>query len=469
MKFSLVSCVLACLTVGAVARADLNSSISAILHDPHLAKVKAGVAIARLDSAQGHLIFSYKSDVPHTPASNLKIITTSAALDKFGADFKFHTRLFQRGSDLVILGDGDPTFGDSDLNGNTRISPTSVFQSWVQSLKQHGITSVGNVIVDDVVFDDVFYHPHWPADQYPRKYAAEVAGLSLNANCIDVMVRPSSGHASYVLDPQTQYVNVKNSCATGHSTAVWLSRENGNNQLILRGTTAAPSTYSITIHDPPLYAGQVFADLLRANGITVAGQVRRERNLSPGNLALVADHQTPLPTVIDRANKDSVNLYAESLCKRLGYAATGQSGSWANGTAAVATFLTHRTGISPDEFHLDDGCGLSHQDRISPNAILHVLMYDFYSPNRDVFLKSLAVAGEDGTLEHRFRHSDLDGRVLAKTGFVNNVSCLSGFLKSKSGQWYAFSIMFNNIPMYSNNTYKPIQERIVEAIDPSGT
>lgn len=465
MRFSIVGCVISVFAAALPVRADLNSEIGSILSDPHLAKVEVGVAVARLDAHQGRMIYSYKADVPHTPASNLKIITTSAALAKLGPDFTFHTRLLQRGNDLIIVGDGDPTFGDADLNPHA--SPTAVLQQWVTAVKQRSISSVNNVLVDDAVFDDQFYHPHWPAEQYPRKYAAEVAGLSLNANCIDVTVRPSEGHASYVLDPQTQYVAVRNNCISGHSTAVWLSRENGNNQLILRGTTGTPGTYSITIHDPPLYAGQAFADLLRASGISVNGQVQRDRHPT-GSFSVLATYQTPLTTVIDRANKDSVNLYAESLCKRLGYAATGSSGSWASGTAAVGDFLTQQARVPSDEFHLDDGCGLSHQDRISARAILHVLTYDFYSPGRDAFLSSLAVAGEDGTLSKRFRHSDLDGRVLAKTGFVDHVSCLSGFLKSRSGQWYAFSIMFNNIPMYSNSTYKPIQERIVQAIDRSG-
>jgi D-alanyl-D-alanine carboxypeptidase/D-alanyl-D-alanine-endopeptidase (penicillin-binding protein 4) len=456
------------LTFGAIAQADLGRDISSILRDRHLAKTEIGVAVAKLDGSRGQVVYAYKADVPHTPASNLKIVTTSAALSRLGADFKFHTRLIQRGSDLTIVGDGDPTLGDPDLSPDGHASPTAVLQRWVDVIKQRGIRQVNNILVDDAVFDDVFYNSHWPANQYPRKYAAEVAGLSLNANCIDVTVRPGAGRASYALDPQTQYVDVKNSCTTGRSSAVWLTREDGNNQLILRGTTARPETYSVTIHDPPLYVGHAFADLLRANGIAVAGQVRRDRAVSSSDSTVLAVYETPISAVVDRANKDSMNLYAESLCKRLGYAATGQSGSWSNGTAAVGQFLTHDAGVSPNEFHLDDGCGLSHQDRISANAILHVLMYDFYSRNRDEFMSSLAVAGKDGTLEHRFRRSSLDGRVFAKTGFVNGVSCLSGFVKTRSGQWYAFSIMFNNIPMYSNSIYKPIQERIVEAIDRNG-
>src|ERR1700761_1655522 len=135
MKFSVVGCVISLCAFTLSAHADLNSDIAAILHDPHLTKVEVGVAIARLDASQGKMIYSSQANVPHTPASNLKIITTSDALAKLGPDFKFHTRLLQRGNDLVIVGDGDPTFGDSDLNEHTYSSPSAVLEKWAAALK----------------------------------------------------------------------------------------------------------------------------------------------------------------------------------------------------------------------------------------------------------------------------------------------------------------------------------------------
>ena len=197
---------------------------------------------------------------------------------------------------------------------------------------------------------------------------------------------------------------------------------------------------------------------------------------------MVGIHETPIDAVLGRANKDSINLYAESLCKRLGNdsatagganaAAPGTgglwvSGTWANGTAAVAAFLK-RAGVPEAEFHLDDGCGLSKENRISPHALATVLTYDFFSRNRDVFVNSLSVAGVDGTLERRFDAADvrdLRRRVLGKSGFVEGVSTLSGLLHARDGNWYAFSIMVNGIPHGGNPEVKPLQERIVRAID----
>ena len=175
-------------------------------------------------------------------------------------------------------------------------------------------------------------------------------------------------------------------------------------------------------------------------------------------------HETPLSQVLGRANKDSINLYAECLCKRLGFAVTHQSGSWENGTAAVGAFL-QKAGVDESEFHLDDGSGLSKQNHISPSAITKVLMYDYFSDNRQVFINSLSVAGADGTLERRFANSDLRGRVFGKSGFVKGVSSLSGFLEAKDGNWYAFSILMNGIPELSNSAIKPLQEAIVRAVD----
>ena len=129
-----------------------------------------------------------------------------------------------------------------------------------------------------------------------------------------------------------------------------------------------------------------------------------------------------------------MNLYAECVCKRLGYAEYRRRllGDRHRRRRAISLLALK---VSPSEYHLDDGCGLSKQNAISSHLMLTVLAHDFYGPNAKIWLGSLAVAGEDGTLMERFRGTDLRGRVIAKTGFVNGVSCLSGYLfaKDKTG------------------------------------
>jgi D-alanyl-D-alanine carboxypeptidase/D-alanyl-D-alanine-endopeptidase (penicillin-binding protein 4) len=249
----------------------------------------------------------------------------------------------------------------------------------------------------------------------------------------------------------------------------------GTNTVELKGqaNTSNVVAVSVSIHDPAMYAATVFAEVLQRNGIEVTGSPQRDRTIratldakgSPTTqpaLNVLAIHETPIAAVLHRANKDSMNVYAEAMCKRLGAEVSGQSGSWENGTAAMAAFVKS-CGVSDNEFSFDDGCGLSKQNGISANAIAHVLAHDFAGRNRDVFLESLSIAGVDGTLDNRFKDSDLRGRVMGKSGFINGVSALSGFVHAKDDRWYAFSVLMNGVGDVA--TCKQLQERIVKAID----
>lgn len=469
---------LGCLLVAALAltcRADLAGEVNAVLGDKLLERASVGIEMIRLGNADGQAteVYQHGARTPLTPASNLKLATTSAALDKFGSDFKFRTVLYLHDGDLVLIGDGDPSFGDAEYLRRVGWKPTTVYESWADRLKKLGITSVRNVVVDDSVFDEDFLHPHWPTHQIDHWYVAELGGLNFNINCIDFLIDASApGRVQFSTNPRTDYVKVENSCVAG-GNAVQLGRKPGTNEIVLRGEAshAVPGPFQETIHDPPLYAGTVLADTLDSMGIHVAGPVQRNRTMRQqkakgpaGEWKVVGIHETPLAVALARANKDSINLYAECLCKRLGHEVSQEPGSWENGTAAVGQFL-RRVGAGPVEFHLDDGSGLSKQNQISPHTLARVLEYDFWGRNHDAFLASLSVSGVDGTLEDRFRGTDLRRRVIGKSGFVEGVSCLSGLLHARDGQWYAFSIMMNGIPPKSNTLAKALQERIVRALD----
>jgi D-alanyl-D-alanine carboxypeptidase/D-alanyl-D-alanine-endopeptidase (penicillin-binding protein 4) len=469
-----------------VARSDVDGEVQAVLQDPLMRKAAVGVDVIRLGAAMGpgtaaKEIYGHDAAVPKVPASNLKLATTSAALDHFGPEFKFRTILFKHRDDLVLIGDGDPTFGDSEYLKKVGWQVTTVYEGWTAQLRKMNVGTVHDVIVDDSIFDQEFFHPHWPADQMDLHYMAQVGGMNLNENVIDVIVEPTSAGArvSFSLDPVTQYVSILNRCLTGSRNEINLARQTGTNTITLKGQTPARGTARVeaTIHDPPLYAARVLADTLSGGGVTVTGQARRdrtarERRIAAGaggaaDWAIIGIHETPITTVLDRANKDSVNLYAESLCKRLGADLAQTSGTWQNGTAAVGAFLK-RVGVAESEFQLDDGCGLSKENRISPHALASVLSFDFAGKNHDALIDSLSVAGVDGTLEHRFESPamrDLRRRVFGKSGFVEGVSTLSGLLEARDNNWYAFSIMMNGIPRGSNSEIKPLQERIVRAID----
>ncbi len=471
-------CVIGQLAAFATARADLSNDIETVLNDKLLNRAAVGIDIVRFGDSANDTTTLYHTDptLPLVPASNLKVITTSAALEQLGPNFKFRTMLLYHNGDLILVGDGDPTFGDAELLKKVGWDVNTVFKTWATGLARN-LHSAHDLLVDDSIFDQEFLHPNWPPDQTQKRYVAEIAGLNLNANCADIYVHPGAfGQlVDFWTDPATHYFSIKNSCVTGNENAIWLSRQPGTNDLTLRGTARWTNAVPVwvTIHDPPMYAGTLLAETLNSAGISLSGTVKRDRTARDAYLAarqandpswtLLAVHETPLLSVIDRANKDSMNLYAECLCKRLGFAKSGQ-GTWQAGTEAVGGFL-NSLNIPASQYTLDDGCGLSKNNRISSHLMVTVLTHNYFGPNSAAWLSSLSVAGEDGTLAERFHGSDLRGRVIAKTGFVNGVSCLSGYLHAKDDNWYCFSIMFNGIPEGSNSGAKVLQERIVHALD----
>jgi D-alanyl-D-alanine carboxypeptidase/D-alanyl-D-alanine-endopeptidase (penicillin-binding protein 4) len=469
------------LTAGA-ARADLQADVARVLKDKVLARAEIGVEIVQLgaDAASDKILFRHNSEIPLIPASNLKLVTTSAALNHFGPDFKFRTLLLKRNNDLVLIGDGDPTLGDAELLKKSGWDVTTLFKNWGDGLKRAGVDKFDRLVVDDSIFEAQFAHPNWPVDQLHKRYVAEVAGLNLNANCVDFYLHTTSPGevVRYATSPPTKYITVANNCQTGGDNAVWLSRQGGSNAVILKGHTPSSNVepISVTIHDPALFTGTVLRETLESAGVKIAAPaVVRDRALPAALLktpldqdpswSVLAVHETPLTTVLGRANKDSMNLYAESLCKRLGAAESPDNGpgSWKNGTAAVGAFL-QKIGVATTEFRLDDGCGLSKENAISANALCTILRHNYHDKTAcATFCASLSVAGQDGTLENRFAGTDLRGRVFAKSGFVNNVRTLSGFVRTRDDQWYAFSILFNQLA--DTATGRNLQEQIVHAID----
>lgn len=466
----------ACLVLPA--QADLDSDVRAALRDKLLEKADVAVHIARLDARNPPtVLFRHNADKRLIPASNMKVLTTAAVLDHFGAERTFRTLLVQKGPDLVLIGDGDPTFGDAELLRQKKSAwkITTVYETWAEGLKTAGITSVRNIIVDDSIFDQTSHHPNWDPKQLHFRYCAPIGGMTLNIGCIDFIVQGSTPGkpVSFTTAPPTRYVTVRNTCITGRENAIILARQKDTNIIELKGVSPphGESSVSVPLHDPALYAATVLAETLAAGGVKIEGQVLRDRTIRPqlkagtmpADVRLVAMHETPLPVILTRTNKDSQNTYAEMICKRLGASVSGESGTWANGTAAIGAFL-QKTGAAASDFQLDDGCGLSRENLVTTDIIVRALAYSFQGPNRELFISTLAVGGDDGTLDQRFR-TGLKGRVFAKTGFINGVSGLSGYLKGRDEQWYAFSILMNGLPRFTNTKAKQLQEDIVQAID----
>lgn len=461
--------VIAC---GQITFAQVRQRVEDVLKEPYLRNIEVGVKLVKLGDKPDadQTLYERRADVPFTPASNLKVLTTSAALDTLGADFKFTTLLVQKEQTLALIGDGDPTLGDAEFLKKADWQSTTLFTKWAEALASRGLKEAASLLYDDSIFDHVYQHPSWPVDQIHKRYVAGVAGLNFNANCLDFYLKPNGRGevVSYQTDPPAVGIAIQNNCTLGGKNAVWLSRAPASDAIILRGETngANMEPISVTVNNPPMFTADVFLRTFGQAGIAIKGEPVRDPSIrkSIRDWTALAVHETPIEQVLTRANKDSMNLYAEALCKRMGAKASGESGTWANGTQAIGKYL-QSLGVPDNQFTLDDGSGLSRKNAISPDAMIAILRHQYHSKNRDLFIRTFAVGGIDGTLEHRFDDGPLKERVFAKSGFIDGVSALSGYVHGKDDQWYAFSILFNGIAKGTNATAKKLQERIVLSLE----
>jgi len=457
----------------------LSEAIQQILADKLLAKGQASVEVVRLGESreQDRVVFQHQGKTALIPASNLKLLSTAAAVHFLGADFQFTTRLAIRTNpdgkvDAAIIGDGDPSTGDSDLFGKLGRPIDQLFRDWAGILAKQNITKVDRLLIDDSVFGPVAMHPNWPPEQAHFPYVAQVGGLNLNANCLDVFLSPkASGAVDVRVEPRSDLIDIQSRLTLGDGE-LFLSRTAGTNNIILRGQRNGPNRepWRVTIHDPSLFAGSVCARTFITGGVNVRSverdaTVRQALEANSPDWVVIAQAKTPIGIVLDHANKESANLYAEALARRTAFKVTG-TGDWPASGRALSQFLAE-IGVNTDEFSLDDGCGLSKNNRISANALAAVLSHMHHSTDRELFFNSLSQGGVDGTLSNRFNSKLLAGKVAGKSGFVRGVSALSGYLKSRDGSVYVFSILLNGVPSGQNSLAKAMQDRIVAAIENS--
>jgi D-alanyl-D-alanine carboxypeptidase/D-alanyl-D-alanine-endopeptidase (penicillin-binding protein 4) len=467
-----------------LAAAGLPEDIESAIRSTGLS---ATVAVSVRDADGGIELVSVDASDPMIPASNAKLLTTGAALHVLGPDFTFGTGLELLGDMLIVRGDGDPSFGDPTVlrfmtrGDQTGLDVESLLAYWVDAVAETQISRCSALVVDDRIFDRTFVHEEWPVDQLNRDYCAEVAGLNFHLNVVHFHPKPSGGRRPLVgtASPAFPDLQISNRAESrrgpNEQSTVWIARKQGTNQLTLFGNVPFPmrKEVAVTIHDPPAMFASLLAERLRATGIDVdAARSARADDALPRGRAVGPLISTPISTVVTRCNRDSENLYAEALLKRIGHEVTGRPGSWTNGPAVVRHVVHER--LQDPSFTkavvVTDGSGLSRANRISA-AAMTAWLNSFHQDERlaRVFIDSLAIGGEDGTLQKRFRGVDLNGAVVqAKSGYIKQVCCLSGYVTMPGGPRRSFSILINDL-RGSIADAKRLQEQIVALVARSMT
>jgi D-alanyl-D-alanine carboxypeptidase/D-alanyl-D-alanine-endopeptidase (penicillin-binding protein 4) len=437
----------------AAAQVPLRQAIDDLIRQSPASEATLAVRVICLPA--GQVIYSVNADEPMIPASNMKLLTTAAAAALLGEDFQFRTLLARRGEDLVIIGGGDPATGDPRLALEEGVPITAMFHRWADRLAEAGWTDIaGDLVFDDSIFDGQWRHESWPPDEADRWYAAPVGGLNFNDSCLTIAMQPSrpGEPIEFECSPRQTTVQVSNRCTTGGKGSAVVRRAPDSDEIVLNGRLRKPLTVDVAIRDPGLFFAGACRTAMAARGVRIRGDTRRDQvrqtdGSLPPDLQVVAEHATPMSAILERCNKDSQNLFAECLLKTLGCVharRTGSAdaiGSWPAGQQAVLKFLQD-AGLPTEGVVIDDGCGLSRQNRVPARLMTELLRYVHAQPFGELFVQSLSVSGRDGTLAKRLDGS-YEGQLLGKSGYVRGVRTLSGYVVTRQGHWLAVSILVN--------------------------
>jgi D-alanyl-D-alanine carboxypeptidase/D-alanyl-D-alanine-endopeptidase (penicillin-binding protein 4) len=493
------------------AQQTLAARIAAIVNQPSMASAYWGIDVLDLES--GQVIYSFNSNHLFLPASNVKLLTTSAALALAGPDYRVRTTIETTGKldsegrllgDLAIVGRGDPNISGRVMPyqlKTERISPpTQVLEELADQLVQKGLKTVdGDLIGDDTFYSPQRYGEGWAYDDLQWIDGAPVSALSFNDNVVFIKIHAGDqpgDKALVTMDPDNTYYELDNrivTSAAGTQRKIGIHHDSGSSRIVMWGNLPLKDpglTEALAVEDPADFTAQIFRGLLQKRGITVTGKTRTRHNelaqffdqpqpKSPvisvlnGSPVMAADPvpissqpvvlaehiSLPLLEDVRVTNKTSQNLHAELDLRLIGRL-NGGSGSFEDGSAALRQFLL-QAGLKPDEFFLLDGSGLSRRDLITPAAMVQLLLYASRQPWGAAFQETLPVAGVDGSLAERFVNTPANGLVHAKTGTLGHVNALSGYGETVSGRRFVFSIFCNNHNLPSSKVVAAIDSIVV--------
>ncbi len=454
--------------VAAPARADapLQALAESLAGRPALQGARLGIRVE--DAETGAVLADVGGDKRFLPASNMKLLTTAAALDALGPDFRVRTSVYAAApdangvvaGDLTLVGRGDPTIS-SRFNADKKDARLTPLENLADQVAAAGVKEVaGDIVGDESYFRALPLGDGWGWDDLQWYYGAEVSALSVADNHVTLTVTPTrpGEPPQATLAPATSYVTVRNGATTAagkDADTFGLRRGLADNDIELYGLLPANGgrELGVAVHDPARFAAHLFRDMLLRRGIVVRGGARRadanlrqRQPLDTEKLAEIAFIESPPLSVWARTtNKVSSNLFAELLLRHLGkLRGPADKDADAAGCEVVADFM-QRVGAPVAELKIRDGSGLSRLDNVTPAALTALLRYMRKHPAWDVFYDSLPIAGKDGTLRSRMKDTRAADNLRAKTGTLDDVSALAGYVVAANGRVLVFSFVANHL------------------------
>lgn len=439
---------------------------------PSLAKARVGFAM--FDLATNAPLASHDPDGRYNLASNVKLLTGAAALAGLGGGFRWRTAVYaetdpdETGTitgDLYIRGRGDPTLSVAAL------------EQLAHDVAARGVRNVeGKLVLDTSYFDNNVEPPHF--DEQPKERAAFRApvasfGVNRSAVVLTVMAEPG-GAARITLDPKTDYYKLTKqevTSVTEGRTKLRVEQKPKKDHVELEITGQikfGEGSWDLRrrVDDPARFAADVFKKALADQGVKI-----RKAQLGSGTIPLtaklVAHHDSPpLLDVVRAMNKHSDNYVAECILKTLGAELKGTPGpaTWADGLAAVRTQLA-KLGLPAGSYRAGNGSGLYAASEVSPNQLVTLLAsaHKDYRIGPDL-MGSLPVGGYDGTLARRWHGKPALGRVRAKTGTLDKVITLAGYLAVDPTHVIAFAIFVNDVPARDRRFARAAMDEMIDVL-----
>lgn len=407
-----------------------------------------------IESEEGETLYAHDADALMTPASSRKLFTAAFVENCLGLGRRLRTEVALAGvvrdgvlrGDLVIRGDGDPSFGGRfDPTRQVALGPI------VEALRARGVRRIaGDIVADVSLFGDDILPPDWKHGYLSDYYAAPVDALAFNENVVGIAtIEEGCKVTSATPDPSFVRVRVDRDCDLRRAVRY---RADASNDVtvtarLVRDAPRARVTELVSVGNPARFTAQALRDELQRNGIASRG-VRLSRESVKTIEPLVAIDAPPISTLLGVVLEDSQNLYAESLLKRAAASTKPAPVRLEDALAAEQNFHRNVLGLDAGSFSFYDGSGLAPDNLVSPRALVKVMRYLSAPERRGALLPLMAEPGDPGTLRNRLK--PLKGRLYAKTGYINGVAALAGTLVRRDGRHVYFAIVANHYDVPSS-------------------
>lgn len=441
---------LACFTPDAAA--DLPRQVQQVLTLQHIPQSAVGIVVQEVGASAP--VVSLNAGVARNPASAIKVVTTLAALEELGPDYTWRTEVFTSvparngvvDGDLVMKGYGDPYL------------VTEEFWKMLGTLRRQGISDItGDFVVDNSWFVPQLENPGDFDDRPFHSYNVLPDALLVNFKAVYFHFYAAANSISIKTDPELPNLRIDNRLQSSGGSCGGYQR--GISMIVPDPATAdrivfegrfprACRNYTLarSALTPPAYAYGVFKSLWEQLGGTIRGGVRT--GLAPSDRRPVLVWRSrPLGEVIRLVNKFSNNVMTRQILLTLGAELEGEPGSAEKGARVVADYLAKR-GIDSTSLRLENGAGLSRDVRISPQMLADILLYADSIPFMPEFISSLAILGRDGTAKNRLRKRREAGHAHVKTGTIDHVSSIAGYVHADSGRRFVIAGLVNHADVH---------------------